>query len=499
MGTEHSPSPSLWAGVDVGTQSLRVVLSDDRGIVVGLGAGPLRSHRTRSVHEQDAEQWWQVLGTASRQALRAAEDVYPVPAERVRGLAICATSGTFLLAGSDGRAHTAALMYDDARAADGFDAEPWADLGHPIQPTWPLAKLVWLMRHAPADVRAGLAAGRIGLRHCADFLAERLAGHPVATDWSHALKTGHDPGSGQWPTAVLDRFGIPARVLPEVVRPGTLIGRVGAAGARHTGFAESTPIRAGMTDGCAAQIAAGALRPGSWNAVLGTTLVLKGVTEDRLVDPAGAVYCHRHPDRGWLPGGASSVGAGIIDKRFPSADHARRDAAAARFEPAGGILYPLAQRGERFPFVRPDAEAFESGTFVDDDDRYAAILQAVGYVEKLSYAHLRRLGASVDGRHYITGGGTRSHYWSQLRADILGRELVVPANAEPAFGMAVIAAAGDGPLADAAERMIRPGTAVTPRPGAPERFADAYAAFLDALAKRDWIDPGLAEYAKDVA
>ena len=31
-----------------------------------------------------------------------------------------------------------------------------------------------------------------------------------------------------------------------------------------------------MTDGCAAQIAAGALREGDWNSVLGTTLVLKG-------------------------------------------------------------------------------------------------------------------------------------------------------------------------------------------------------------------------------
>ncbi|GAA2380252.1 FGGY-family carbohydrate kinase [Dactylosporangium salmoneum] len=489
MGTEHTSTAGLWAGVDVGTQSLRVLLVDDHGTVVGHGAGRLDSHRSGPVHEQEPEQWWQVLGRASREALAAAERIRPRAAELVRGLAICGTSGTFLLAEDStgpAKALTPALMYDDGRAADG-----WTGLG---QPSWPLAKLAWLAEHGSAPVRAGLAAGRVRLEHCPDHLASRLVGHPVAADWSHALKTGYDPAAQAWPEGP----EVPSGVLPEVVRPGTLLGRVGAAGAEHTGFAAGTPVRAGMTDGCAAQIAAGALVPGSWNAVLGTTLVLKGVTEDRLDDPAGAVYSHRHPDHGWLPGGASSVGAGLLDLRFPAADRDRRDAAAARFEPAGGIVYPLTGRGERFPFVRPDAEAFETGVFTDDDDRYAAVLQAVGYVEKLAYAHMRRLGARADGPYYITGGGTRSRYWCQLRADILGHELVLPASAEPAFGMAVLAAAGDGPLVTAAGRMVRPRTVVTPRSDATARFTDAYAKFLDALVERDWIDAALADYAKDV-
>lgn len=505
MGTQHTSADDLWAGVDVGTQSLRVLLVDGTGAVVGRGAGRLTSRRRGDRHEQDPGQWWQVLGSASRQALRAAATTRPNPGTRVRGLAMCGTSGTFLLAGPDGVAHTPALMYDDARAAaeaaeaGRVGAELWRTLGYRVQPSWALPKLVWLLRHGAAELRTGLAAGRIGLRHCVDHLAGQLAGHPVATDWSHALKTGYDLDADGWPTAVLDALGVPGSALPGVVRPGALLGRVGPAGAEHTGLAEGTPIRAGMTDGCAAQVAAGALTPGSWNAVLGTTLVLKGVTEHRLTDPDGAVYSHRHPDHGWLPGGASSVGAGVLTARFPGADHARRDAAAASYEPAGGILYPLAGRGERFPFVRPDAEPFQIGVFAGDDDRYAATLQAVAYVEKLCYAHLSRLGARVDGPLTLTGGGTRSRYWCQLRADILRRELTIPASAEPAFGMAVVAAAGDGPLAGAAGRMIRGGSTVVPRPGAWDRFAGAYAAFVDALADRGWIDGPLARFAKEIA
>ena len=85
-----------------------------------------------------------------------------------------------------------------------------------------------------------------------------------------------------------------------------------------------------MTDSCAAQISAGALEEGSWNSVIGTTLALKGVTPKLLRDPGGVVYCHRHPDGGWLPGGASSTGAGIIPEMFPDADLDDLNEGAAR-------------------------------------------------------------------------------------------------------------------------------------------------------------------------
>ena len=46
----------------------------------------------------------------------------------------------------------------------------------------------------------------------------------------------------------------------------------------------------------------------------------------------------------------------------------------------------------------------------------------------------------MDGDLLLTGGGARSRYWCQLRADILGRPVKLPVNAEPALGMALLAA-----------------------------------------------------------
>jgi D-ribulokinase len=487
-----SPLTALWAGVDVGTQSLRVRLVDEAGEAAGHGSGRLASRRWidqdgAARHEQDPEEWWRVLGGAFRAALAG------LPAQRVRGVAFCSTSGTFLLAGPDGRARTPALMYDDARARAEADevaaagAQRWAALGYPMQASWALPKLLWLLRHSPAEVRADALAGRLRLLHCADYLAGRLTGGPVATDWSHALKTGFDLDAGAWPLAVVDQLGIPPALLPEVVRPGRRIGRLGEAGAEHTGLAAGTPVHAGLTDGCAAQVAAGALTPGAWNSVLGTTLVLKGVTVERLRDRGGAVYSHRHPDGGWLPGGASNVGAGALEARFPGADHDALDAAAAAYEPANGLSYPLLSRGERFPFVNAVAEPFDIGPFAEPADRYAAVLQGVAFVERLCFAYLGSLGADLSGPVSLTGGATRSAYWTQLRADILGRDVVLPARPEPAFGAAVTAAAGEGSLTETARRMSRPGRVVAHRPAVSERFAEPYARFVAALAERGYL------------
>ena len=509
MGTDEPAEDGLWVGVDVGTQSLRVLVVDGAGNLVGRSAQRLTSHREDGRHEQDPGQWWRAFGAACRAVLTSAPTsgldapAKSAPARRVSGVAICSTSGTLLLADEAGRPRTPALMYDDARAAaeatevGTAGADLWAGLGYAMQPSWALPKLLWLLRNGPADLRADARRGRVTLLHCADYLARHLVGGPVATDWSHALKTGYDLDALAWPDAVLDKLGVPADLMPAVARPSTQIGRVGPAGAEHTGLPLGTPVLAGMTDGCAAQVSAGALAPGTWNSVLGTTLVLKGVTAARLADPGGAVYSHRHPDGGWLPGGASNVGAGVLEVRFPSDDRDRLDRAAAGFEPSGGLCYPLAGRGERFPFVQPAAEGFEVGTFVDGADRYAAVLQGVAFIERLCFGYLRRLGAATTGPVSATGGGTRSRYWSQLRADILGREIVLPVHPEPAFGMAVVAAASGGSLTETARRLVRVAHVVPPRPDATERFAGAYARFVDLLAGRGYIDAALARSAKE--
>ncbi|MDO0927708.1 FGGY-family carbohydrate kinase [Streptomyces sp. TG1A-8] len=467
-----------WLGIDLGTQGVRTLLVTAGGRVLGSGSVPLARGRREGVrHEQDPAEWWEAVCAASRGALAGNR----VP---VGGLAVCGTSGTVLLTDGAGRPAGPALMYDDGRAA--AEAGRLRSAGLAVQDTWALPKACWLVAaHGP---------GRIA--HQPDVITARLVGRRVPSDSSHALKTAYDLRRGAWP----DTTGLPGGVLPDVVPPGTRLGEVCPAAADATGIPAGTPVLAGMTDGCAAQIASGALREGAWNSVLGTTLVLKGAAAEPVHDPAGVVYNHLAPGGTWLPGGASGVGAGVLTARFPGADPARMDARAAAFEPSNAVAYPLVSPGERFPFRAPRATALLLGDPVSDADLWAALLQGVAFTERLCLDYLHHLGAPVRGPLALTGGAARSAYWTQLRADVLGRPARVPAQPEPALGMAALAAYGTGAaptLAEAAGAMVRTGTTVDPRPDRTSRFAEPYARLVDELEARGWLPSPVAAHARE--
>ncbi|GAA2395395.1 FGGY family carbohydrate kinase [Streptomyces coeruleofuscus] len=477
-----------WLGIDLGTQSVRVLLLTADGRVLGSGSAPLTGRREGVRHEQDPERWWSALCTASRAALGSA------PGVPVGGLAVCGTSGTVLLTDGSGRPVSPALMYDDGRAS--AEAARAREAGLAVQDTWALPKALWLVGEYGPGLR---------LAHQPDLVVTRLTGDPPPADSSHALKTGYDLHAEAWPEAVLAQLGVPDRLLPDVVRPGTRLGEVCAHAADATGIPAGTPVLAGMTDGCAAQIASGALRPGSWNSVLGTTLVLKGAARDPVRDPTGVVYNHRAPDGTWLPGGASSVGAGALAAHFPEADPATMDERAAAFEPSRAVAYPLVSPGERFPFRAPEAVPLVLGEPEGDAGLWAALLQGVGFAERLCLDYLHHLGAPLDGPLTFTGGGARSPYWNQLRADILGRPARVPEQTEPALGMAALAAygaceghgaSGAGSLAGVAERMVRVRTVLEPRADRTARFTEPYARLVDALETRGWLPAPVAAHAR---
>ena len=484
---------AAWVGIDLGTQSVRVLVVDDDGRTLGAAVRPLTSSRDDVRHEQDPDRWWDALAAACSEALAG------TAREAVRGVAVDATSGTVLLVDRAGRPLTPALMYDDDRAAhlvplvDRAGAHLWAELGYQrVQASWALPKVLWLLaEHGPLPAGTRVA-------HQSDAVNRRLVGADVATDLASALKTGCDLLREEWPADVLDALGVPPGLLPPLVRSGTPLGVVCRAAAEATGLPEGTPVLAGTTDGCAAQLGAGALAPGSWNSVLGTTLVLKGVSEQLLQDPSGAVYSHRSPDGRWLPGGASSTGAGTLSRDFAGRDLADLDARAEAHEPAAALAYPLVSDGERFPFVAADARGFvlDGDRDPGEADRYAAVLQGVALVERLAFDHLDLLGAETDGALVLTGGETRSRYWNQLRADVLGREVTLPDTAGPALGAAVLAASSQRELAAAAAGMVRVRERLAPRAGSAGRWDAPYLRLVGALEERGWLPTATADRAR---
>jgi sugar (pentulose or hexulose) kinase len=160
------------------------------------------------------------------------------------------------------------------------------------------------------------------------------------------------------------------------------------------------------------------------------------------------------------------------------------------------MAYPLLARGERFPFRALDAETFLLGRPDTDADVFAALLLGVACVERLCFDRVTMLGAPTHGSLTFTGGATRNEYWSQLRTDMLGREVHLPEQNEPALGMAILAATSSGRSAkDAVATMVRRRGERTPNPARTSQLAECYAQILAALTARGWLDDATATYA----
>ena len=489
---------NIWLGLDVGTQSVRAIAVSSTGEILGANSQRLTSQRNGPRHEQNPNDWWRAITAACRAALA------DLPTEAIRGVAVDSTSGTILLVDRLGQPLTPGLMHDDnravneARRVNQVGSDVWATLGYQMQPSWALPKLLWVLREYKNIINPTQTSIQEGIKvaHQTDFINRHLIGHEVPTDTSSSLKMGYDLIKNTWPQEVFAQLEIPAEILPTVVLSGTQIGTVCTQAATETGIPAGTAVIAGMTDSCAAQIGAGALSVGSWNSVLGTTLAFKGVTQQLIRDPAGVMYSHRSPDGGWLPGGASGAGASVLSVYFPDRDLDALSTQAMEREPASIVAYPLASSGERFPFSVPEAERFLLGKPTDEIDLYAALLQGVAFVERLSFDYLDMLGAPINGELSLTGGGVRSRYWCQLRADVLGRSVRIPENAEAALGMAILAASVGRRVAEVTKEMSRTHEVIDPRPDHVGRFQDSYVRLIDELERRGWLPSKAAEHAR---
>jgi xylulokinase len=132
----------------------------------------------------------------------------------------------------------------------------------------------WFKKHQPARLRGAHLVG-----HLNTFLHRHLTGARVI-DPSNASFTGlyETLTLRGWSPELIKNLGIDASLLPEVLESDIIAGRVLPEAARAFGLKAGTPVMAGMMDGSAGMLRAGA-RHGQLFNVVGSTDVLALCTE----------------------------------------------------------------------------------------------------------------------------------------------------------------------------------------------------------------------------
>ncbi|MGY6548954.1 MAG: FGGY-family carbohydrate kinase [Roseinatronobacter sp.] len=412
----------LALGIDLGTSGVRSAVIDPAGTVIAAA----RAHYGPGPDDyRDPERWW----GAVRACLHAQMDQLTrqgAQPDAITRIGVDGTSGSVVLTDRALCPVTPALMYDEAGFTDA--AARIAAVAPPAHVANSAASgLARALTLAALD-RDGRAAH---LLHQADFIAARLIGRGGMTDHNNALKTGLDPASGLWPDWIA-RLPLPAALLPVAHAPGTPLAPIAPQHAQAFGLSARVMIHAGTTDSIAAFLACAEQRPQAAVSSLGTTLAVKLFSLQRIDAPEMGLYAHRLGS-GWLIGGASNTGGGVLKAHF-SADALA--SLSARIDPATESpldYYPLLKPGERFPVNDPQLAPRLEPRPADPVAFLHGLLEGIARIERRAYALMAEMGAGYPQQVLTAGGGALNPTWTAIRARVLG----VPVSAAPTLEAAV--------------------------------------------------------------
>ncbi len=364
---------------------------------------------------------------------------------QLQSIAINGTSSTILLGDAQGTPLYPPQMYNDTCDPASLELlTTLAPAGHPVlSASSSLAKLLGLSR------QVDMGAVRY-LMHQADWLAFLLHGRLGLSDDHNSLKLGYDPGMAEGRSSSMATYPpwfqkSPLKqlfpLLPQVLRPGAPIGPIQSDHATRFGIPADCQIHAGTTDSIAAFLASGANQPGMAVTSLGSTLVLKLLSQTRVDQAEYGIYSHRL-GKYWLVGGASNTGGAVLQHFFSPSELQQLSQQIDPSQPSPWRYYPLLKPGERFPINDPALRPQLTPRPKDPVAFLHGLLESLARIEAQGYDLLQAHGATPLQSVSTAGGGAQNAVWQTIRQ----RHLQVPCDAAPyqqaAYGTALLAAHG---------------------------------------------------------
>ena len=472
-------------GIDLGTTGMRAILADETGKVLAVRSSGVESSFVDSSDEKHSEQnprEWDAPLFGVLRGILADMRKGDLSGCDLESVCVDSTSGTVVPIGRDRRPICNALLHNDVRAHE-ESKRIIAGTGIDSKPSFALSKVLWIKNHRP-----DLYEKTFKFLHAADYLKGLICGDYETTDFSNAVKTGYDLERYEWPRSIESVLGIPLEKLPRVVKTGEVTGELNKELREEGGIKGKVMVVAGATDSTTSFYSSGAREIGDWNTNLGTVLGIRGVADRFIKDPNGLLYAHRHPEGYWLPGAASNTGGEGVRLFFKN-ELKEFDKKIEGLPPTGSLIYPLARKSEKFPFLNLDAVGFVIMNGCDPVLMFKGFLEGVSYVERMIYEKIGSIGYAVGDNIFSMGGGAYSLPWMKIRANVLKKSIYRAKEVETAFGAAVIAASGVHfkTLTEAIERMVSIETTVEPDAKTAGVYEELYGRFVEECGKRGYV------------
>ncbi len=410
----------LFLGIDFGTSGARAIVINEKEEII--------TQVTYSFSEQKnhdlAQKWKKTLALLL-------ENISIEIRQKIEAISINGTSSTVLLCNAEGQAMEEPILYNDSRDVTILDKFRNIIPKHHLvnSSTSSLVKLLWWEQTHKIQPNSYFL-------HQADWLGFLLHGKLGISDYHNALKLGYDVENLCYPDWLKT---LPIKpVLPQVLPPGTPVKKVTNDIVERFKFPKRCLVCTGTTDSIAAFLASGVKNPGEGVTSLGSTLVLKLLSNTRVEDISSGIYSHRL-DNLWLTGGASNTGGAVLKHFFTDEKLEQLSKKININKPTQLDYYPLLKPGERFPINDPTLVPKLEPRPNNKVEFLQGLLESMAKIEALGYKKLQTLGATPVSQIYTAGGGAKNKNWAKIRQHHLQIPIKISPQTEAAYGTALLA------------------------------------------------------------
>ena len=473
----------LYAGIDLGTSSVKLLLMDDKGDIKKIVT---REYDCQFPHpgwsEQDPYVWYE----ESVKGLK--ELVADCDKSQVAGISFGGQMHGLVILDEEDRVIRPAILWNDSRTTEENDylnntigKETLSKYTANISFTgFTASKILWVRNKEPENFAR---IKKIMLPK--DYLAYRLTG-VNCTDYSDA--SGMlllDVANKRWSKEMCEICHITEDMLPTLYESYEKVGTLLPDVAAELGLSQDVIVAAGAGDNAAAAVATGTVGEGNCNISLGTSGTVFISSSKFGVDDNNALHSFDAADGGFHLMGcmlsAASCNKWWMDEIVGTKDYAAEQKEITKLGENHVYFLPYLM-GERSPYNDPYARGTFIGMTMDTTraDMTQAVLEGVAFALRDSIEVARSLGIRIDASK-ICGGGAKSPLWKTIIANVLNIRLDILKTEEgPSMGGAMLAAVANGEYAsveEAAKAIVEVVDHVEPTPELAAKYEARYQQF----------------------
>ena len=418
------------AGIDLGTQSMKVVIYDyEKKEILEKASCPMELISESDGTREQKTEWFDkglevCFGKLSEKNKKTIE-----------AIGVSGQQHGFVPLDKNGNAlYNIKLWCDTATAEEckiitelaGGDDKIVEELGNLMLPGFTAPKILWLKRNKPELFEK---LQYIMLPH--DYLNWKLTNEYVM-EYGDASGTAlFDSKNRKWSKTICDLIDSKLySLLPKLIEPSQIAGKVSSQAAKLYGIPEGIPVSAGGGDNMMGAIGTGTVADGFLTMSMGTSGTLYGYSDKPIADPKNGLSGFCSSTGGWLPLLCTmncTVATEFVRGLF-NMDVKDLDSEASK-SPCGseGVLVIPFFNGERTPNL-PNGRASITGLTSANTNRSniaRASLESAVFAMRGGLDAFRKLGFQPKEIRLI-GGGSKSPVWRQIAADIMNLPIRVP-------------------------------------------------------------------------